>query len=74
MPKLPVVSGREARRAFEKAGWVFSRQRGSHMILEKPGSPGMLSVPDHREVDTGLLRGLIRDSGLSVEAFIALLK
>lgn len=35
MPKLPVISGREARRAFGKAGWVFSRQRASHMILVK---------------------------------------
>ena len=26
MPKLPVVSGRQARRAFEKAGWVSDRQ------------------------------------------------
>ena len=73
MPKLPVLSGRLARRAFEKAGWVFDRQRGSHMILRKPDTPGMLSIPDHRELDTGLLRGLIRDSGLSVDQFLSLL-
>ena len=73
MPKLPVVSGREARKAFEKAGWVFDRQRGSHMILGKPDTPRMLSIPDHRELDTGLLRGLVRDSGLSVEEFVKLL-
>jgi predicted RNA binding protein YcfA (HicA-like mRNA interferase family) len=36
MPKLPVISGRQARRAFEKDGWVFDRQRGSHMVLVKP--------------------------------------
>ena len=73
MPKLPVISGRKARKAFEKAGWVFDRQRGSHMILEMPGTPGMLSIPDHRELDTGLLRGLIRDSGCTVEEFLKLL-
>ena len=43
------------------------------MILNKPDSAGMLSIPDHRELDTGLLRGLIRDSGLSVEEFLKLL-
>jgi hypothetical protein len=43
------------------------------MILGKPNTPGMLSIPDHRELDTGLLRGLIRDSGMSVEAFLKLL-
>jgi predicted RNA binding protein YcfA (HicA-like mRNA interferase family) len=73
MPHLPVVSGRRARRAFEKAGWIFDRQRGSHMVLTKPAVPYNLSVPDHRELDRGLLRGLIRDAGMTVEQFIALL-
>lgn len=73
MPKLPVISGKEARRAFEKAGWVFDRQKGSHMILGRPGSIGLLSIPDHRELDTGLLRGLIRSSGMNVEEFLQLL-
>jgi predicted RNA binding protein YcfA (HicA-like mRNA interferase family) len=73
MPQLPVISGRQARRAFERAGWTFDRQRGSHMILVKAGSPVNLSVPDHKELDRGLLRGLIRDAGMSVDEFIALL-
>jgi predicted RNA binding protein YcfA (HicA-like mRNA interferase family) len=73
MPQLPVVSGREARRAFEKAGWVFNRQRGSHMILVRPGVAVNLSIPDHRELDRGLLRGLIRDAGMTVEEFTKLL-
>ena len=73
MPQLPVVSGRRARRAFEKDGWVFDRQRGSHMILVKPNVPFNLSVPDHRELDRGLLRGLIRDAGMTVERFVSLL-
>jgi predicted RNA binding protein YcfA (HicA-like mRNA interferase family) len=73
MPKLPVVSGRQARRAFEKAGWVFNRQRSSHMILTKAGVAVNLSIPDHRELDRGLLRGLIRDAGITVEEFVELL-
>jgi predicted RNA binding protein YcfA (HicA-like mRNA interferase family) len=73
MPPLPVISGRQARRAFEKAGWVFNRQRGSHMILVRSGIPVNLSVLDHREIDRGLLRGLIRDAGMTVEEFIRLL-
>ena len=70
---LPIVSGKQARRAFEKAGWTFVRQRGSHMIFSKPGVDANLSVPDHSELDRGTLRHLIRGSGLSVEEFIALL-
>jgi predicted RNA binding protein YcfA (HicA-like mRNA interferase family) len=74
MPPLPVVSGRDAVRAFERAGWVLSRRVGSHMILTKVDSQANLSVPDHRELDRGLLRKLIRTSGLSVEDFLLYLK
>lgn len=71
MPKLPIKSGRKAPMAFERAGWVFARQRGSHMIMNKPGNVGLLSIPDHKELDTGTLRGLSRDSGLTVEEFFS---
>jgi len=73
MPALPVVSGRQAVRAFEKDGWEMVRQRGSHMVLVREGSEVTLSVPDHREVARGTLRSLIRSAGLTVEQFIALL-
>jgi hypothetical protein len=43
------------------------------MVLVKPGSPTNLTVPDHRELDRGLLRGLIRDATLTVEEFMRLL-
>ena len=71
MPALPVISGRDVRRAFEKLGWQFARQRGSHIILVKAGHPASLSIPDHREVARGTLRSLIRSAGLTVEEFIS---
>jgi predicted RNA binding protein YcfA (HicA-like mRNA interferase family) len=69
--KLPVVSGREAARAFERAGWLFDRRRGSHMIYVKPGVRVNLSIPDHRELDPGLLRALIRAAGTTVDEFLS---
>ena len=44
------------------------------MVLVKAGVPINLTIPDHRELDRGLLRGLIRDAGLTVEEFVALLE
>ncbi|MCW5559220.1 MAG: type II toxin-antitoxin system HicA family toxin [Verrucomicrobiae bacterium] len=70
VPVLPVISGREVRRRFESLGWQFVRQRGSHMILTRPGSMVTLSVPDHREVARGTLRSLIRLAGLTPEEFL----
>ena len=72
MPSLPRLSGRAVAKAFGRNGWGLARQKGSHMILVKDGNWATLSVPDHREIAPGTLRGLIRASGLTVEEFIAL--
>jgi predicted RNA binding protein YcfA (HicA-like mRNA interferase family) len=74
MPPLPVLSGLDAIRAFERAGWQRARQKGSHVSLVKPGVGVNLSVPLHRELDRGTLRKLIRLAGLSVDDFVALLE
>ncbi len=74
MTRLPVVSGREAVRAFQKVGYRSSHQTGSHVILRHEGLPHRhLSIPSHRELAKGTLRGLIRDAGLTVEDFVSLL-
>jgi predicted RNA binding protein YcfA (HicA-like mRNA interferase family) len=73
MPPLPVVSGVQAVKAFQKAGWVVSRQRGSHVIMLKSGSIASLSIPQHRELAPGTLRALIRAAGMSVQEFTELL-
>ena len=70
MPEMPILSGREGVRAFARDGWEMVRQRGSHMVLVKPGHMATLSVPDHREIAKGTLRSLIRSSGLTVDEFI----
>ena len=73
MTRLPICSGETAVRAFERAGWVQARQRGSHVSLIKPGAAVVLTVPLHRELDRGLLRHLIRKAGLTVDEFARLL-
>ena len=73
MASLPILSGRAARDAFLKDGWTFARQRGSHMILIKPGHIASLSVPDHKELAKGTLRSLLRSAGMTPEQLIELL-
>jgi len=74
MAALPVVSGLDAIRTFERAGWRRARQKGSHVSLVKPGVNVNLSVPLHRELDRGTLRKLIKLAGLSVDEFVELLR
>lgn len=73
MGRLPMVSGRDAVKAFSRAGWVPVRQHGSHVMLEKAGREEVLSIPQHPELRRGLLRSLLRTSGLSVDEFLRLL-
>jgi predicted RNA binding protein YcfA (HicA-like mRNA interferase family) len=67
------ISGREAARAFQKAGWRVAGQVGSHLVLVKDGVRANLSVPLHKELATGTLRSLIRAAGMTVDDFLALL-
>jgi len=43
-------------------------------MLEKKGFLNKLSIPDHKTLDKGLLRSLLRDAQISVEEFKSYLK
>ena len=65
MSKLPVVSGRKLIRALERVGFKIDRQRGSHVILFRADPPTVVTVPNHRELDRGTLRAILRQADLS---------
>jgi predicted RNA binding protein YcfA (HicA-like mRNA interferase family) len=72
MSRLPVCSGRDAIRVFEKLGYQVDHQTGSHVVLRHP-QMRRLTVPNHRELAKGTLRALIREAGLTKEEFSGLL-
>jgi predicted RNA binding protein YcfA (HicA-like mRNA interferase family) len=72
--KLPTdLSGREVRTALERAGFVFRRQAGSHMILRRDAPHARVVVPDHQQIRAGTLGRIVTDAGLTVEQFMRLL-
>ena len=73
MPKPPLVSGKEAVKALERLGFVYLRQRGSHAILRRDTPDGARGcvVPMHREIQPGTLRGILKQAGVELDAFIA---
>ncbi|MFO1430654.1 MAG: type II toxin-antitoxin system HicA family toxin [Candidatus Competibacteraceae bacterium] len=74
MSELPLVSGREVVKALRKLGYEQDRQRGSHIVLRQVTYPHRrVIVPDHDEVAKGTLRAIIREAGLTVDEFKALL-
>lgn len=73
MNRLPVISGAECIRALEKAGFVVYRQRGSHITMVWADLSAQTTIPNHKELDRGTLRAIIRQAGLTVDEFVALL-
>jgi predicted RNA binding protein YcfA (HicA-like mRNA interferase family) len=73
MGRLGNISGKEAARAFQRAGWEPIGQVGSHLVLIKSGVRVNLSIPQHKELSLGTLRSLIRSAGMTVDEFLDLL-
>ncbi|MEW6610634.1 MAG: type II toxin-antitoxin system HicA family toxin [Patescibacteria group bacterium] len=75
MGRIPVKPPREVIRAFEKAGYRIVRQTGGHIRLRHPFDTNKrpLTIPNHTVVKPGLLARAIKDAGLSLDEFIALL-
>jgi predicted RNA binding protein YcfA (HicA-like mRNA interferase family) len=68
--RLPAISGGEAICAFERLGWNVHRRESSHVSMHKVGNPLLLTIPEHKELGRGILRGLIRTAGISVDEFV----
>jgi len=73
MNKLPVISGKECIEVLEKAGFYIKRRESSHIILRRDDPFAQVVVPDHKEIDRGTLRAIIRQAALSVAEFVELL-
>ena len=73
MGRLRVLSGREVCRILAAHGFVEVRRRGSHIAMQRvgPQSTVTVPVPNHRELRTGTLLSIIRQSGVPRRAFEA---
>jgi len=69
MGTLSNISGKKAVKIFQNFGYLLGHQTGSHIIIFHDFRP-TLSIPNHKELAPGLLRSLIRKSGLTVEEFM----
>jgi predicted RNA binding protein YcfA (HicA-like mRNA interferase family) len=58
------LSGDDVVRIFQKAGFVVQSQKGSHIKLRRttPAGDQVLTIPRHREIDTGTLRAIVRQA------------
>ncbi len=74
MPKLPRISAVQAVKALGKVGYVFNRQKGSHIILVNEEKHKIAVIPNRKEIPRGTVRAIISEAGLTVEEFGRLLR
>ena len=73
MARLRILSGREVCKILSEHGFIKVRQKGSHIMMQKKVGKTTITVPvpDHKELRTGTLLGIIRQSGLPRSLFEA---
>tara|TARA_Y100000310_G_C20700539_1_gene829419 strand:+ start:6953 stop:7177 length:225 start_codon:yes stop_codon:yes gene_type:complete len=72
--KLPIISGIEVIKRLKKVGFIATRQKGSHVRLEKfiDGDMVKLTVPLHKTMKKGTLLHIIKDARLTTDKFLSL--
>jgi predicted RNA binding protein YcfA (HicA-like mRNA interferase family) len=60
-------------KVLEEKGFFFKCQQGSHIILRRNIPFAQVVIPDHKELDRGTLRAIIRHASISVDEFVNLL-
>lgn len=70
MSKLPILSGKKCVQVLQNNGFELRRQKGSHIILRHSYTKTIVTVPNHKALDRGTLRAIIRQSGLDLKLFL----
>lgn len=52
------MSGKDMKKEFEAAGWVYKAQKGSHLKMEKDGQIAI--IPMHKELKKGTEKALLK--------------
>jgi predicted RNA binding protein YcfA (HicA-like mRNA interferase family) len=73
MPNLRDVRPDDVIAAFEKAGGTSRRGKGDHVNVKMPNGKILTFSANRGAVKIGLLRAMIRKSGISEETFVSLL-
>jgi len=72
--RLPNLNWQRVTTALERAGFIFDRQKGSHLVYYHPETNRTVVVPRHREIKSGTLREILREANLGREEFRKLLE
>ena len=69
--KYPVLTPKQITSALEKIGFIFVKQRGSHMKYQK--GQYTVIIPNHPEVAKGTLKSILNMANIELDEFLKLL-
>ena len=72
MTYLHNIKGKDAIRAFAKAGGDVRQGKGDHVNIKMPNGQ-LITIPVPKELKIGLLKAAIKKAGLTEEEFASLL-
>lgn len=73
--KLRQVKPKDLLKALLKADFIIKRRKGSHVFLESKGDKRFTSIAIHDQpLPKGTLRAIIKQTGISEDKLIKLLK
>jgi predicted RNA binding protein YcfA (HicA-like mRNA interferase family) len=70
--ELRGIKGKDAMKAFLRAGGTEKPGKGDHINIKMPNGM-IITIPDRGELKVGLLRSAIHKAGLTEEQFLDLL-
>lgn len=70
--KLPALKPKRVIKALERNGFYVHHLKGGHYFLRK-GNINLIIPYHNRDMKLGMLHGIIKQSGLTVDEFLALL-
>ena len=59
---------------FEKAGCVYARTKGDHLIYHYPGAVRPVVIPKYKEIPAFIIKNNMRIIGLSREKYLEFLQ
>lgn len=73
--RLPRMNAAEAIRAIEKAGFILTRQSGSHRIY-KNTEGHRITIPYHsgKELHPKIIKNILKEADLTIEEFLEMMK
>jgi len=74
MPKIVPTNYKIQKKTFERFGFIHTRTKGDHLILEKEGILRPVVIPAYREVPVFIIKNNLRTAGVTNKEYFEKLK